>query len=716
MRLADEIIRLFSGEEFFKNSLKLIQNCIIKDNSLKEQEDINTRVMIQGLSGGSKNAYIYSLFKKLLEDYSKNKNNKKVPRLVYITTTAKESEEAFFDIKTLSNESPYLEYFPDWGTIEYEHISPFQDIIHQRIEVLHKLVIDEPLLIIMPIKALMRTIVPPDIFRKEYIDLKTDEDYNLESLLNLFIELGYERVEKVAESGTFTLKGGILDIFPSAFENPARIEFWGDTIESIRLFDPISQKSIQKNIKDLEILPQRELIYTDEHISRAIDIINERFNDKYRNFNTIIENLLNKQHFQGVEQYQPFFYPEASIIDYLDDSNAVFVFNEKENIEKFSTKIIFETESLYNQSHRVKEVRPRPDEIYQDFSEIKNRIKRFADISTLIKYDENYDDEEFPVYEDEQSIVISAKQITSEHNFRGDFSYFTDFLEENPDKAIIIMSPYEAQARRLQSALARYNPLFEYDIFGKNNNKSTNNNLPLKKSQIYIAVGNYNIGFGTSSFYLIPDREIRGKKRSYSKKLRRINSAPIESFLDLKKGDYVVHINYGIGKFIGIERMKIVDKERDFIHILYADEEKLYVPIEQLNLVQKYIGGDVRKVKLDKMGGKSWERTKKRVQKSIEDMAEELLKIYSARKKLRGYAFSKDTPYQLQFESEFIYEETPDQIKAIEEVKRDMELDKPMDRLICGDVGYGKTEVAIRSAFKTIMDGKQVAVLVPTTI
>lgn len=725
MKLMNKLIKLFSKEKFIANTIK----------SLKDSPEKN--IIVQTMNGGANNAYVYTLFKQLCETGKLNQ------KMLYITGTTKESEESYLDIRTISDKDSKVCYFPDWDTVDYEHISPFQDIIHQRIQVLHRLIIDEPTLVIAPVKALMRHLVPKEIFRKEYVLLKLNEDTELKSLIRILVELGYERVDKVVEAGTFTVKGGILDIFPSAFENPARIEFWGDTVESIRLFDPITQKSIETDIDSVEILPQTELILADEYVLNAVEAIEKRFDKSYRDFTKVKKALYDKHHFQGVELYQPFFYHKSTLLEYFNE-NPVFVFDDKTNIDKFSSKIMFEAESMFNLSHKQKDVRPQPAELFSDLDDIIEQSKSYIDLTSLTRYetttnednisettndtDDTYEtnteemntpnkDDATPsipeLSEDEDKIIINARTNTP-HNFGGDYEYFEDFAKEQKDKAIVILSPYESQAQRIHSALYKLKPLLI--INSKANPKQGDDNRLLEKNRLYIGVGNYSTGFGTENLLLIPDRELRGKKKSYSRKIRRVNSAPIDTFLDLKKGDYVVHVNYGIGKFIGIERMSIIDKERDFILIQYADEESLYVPIEQLNLVQKYIGATDKKVRLDKMGGRSWERRKSRVRRSVEEMAEELLKIYSARQKLKGFAFSKDTQYQMEFEAEFKYEETPDQMKAIEEVKKDMESDRPMDRLICGDVGYGKTEVAIRSAFKAVMSGKQVAVLVPTTI
>ncbi len=700
MKILQYITKSVSKEKFFEKSVK----AILDPNVSNLNEIGKGKIDIQGITAGSKNAYVYSLFDKLRE-------KGKSPKILYINGTLRETEEAYLDIKTLSYSDPDVCYFPDWGTMAYEHVSPFQDIIHQRIMVLHKLITGDPALVVLPVKALMRHIVPKDIFSSEYINLRQDEDFDLEELARKLVWLGYERVDKVIEAGTFAIKGGILDVFPSAFENPARVEFWGDTVDSIRLFDPISQKSIELGLKEIEVLPQQEIILNDEQVLRAVELIEDRFDNNYRDYHQIKKQLMEKRHFQGLEQYQPFIYPKANLINYLD-SDSIYIFNEKTNLEKFSEKTMLETESFYHLSYKARDVRARPDEIFTEFKNLEQDIPKYINLSELIHLDAQYETDDDYLTTDGRC-VITPIELGSVDNFMGDFEFFKSFVAENKDKAIILMSSYEGQAMRLQTALYDINPLLiEED--GELVEKDPS--FKPEFGKVYITLGGYSYGFKSSSFVLIPDRDIRGKKKTYSKKIRRVNSVPIENFLDLRKGDFVVHINYGIGKFDGIERMEVMNKEREFIKILFANEENLYVPIEQLNLVQKYVGAGAKKVRLDRIGGKSWERRKAKAKKSIQEMADELLKIYAAREKLKGFSYSKDTQYQHQFEAEFEYEETPDQITAIEQVKQDMESVKPMDRLICGDVGYGKTEVAIRSAFKATMDGKQVAVLVPTTI
>ena len=299
-----------------------------------------------------------------------------------------------------------------------------------------------------------------------------------------------------------------------------------------------------------------------------------------------------------------------------------------------------------------------------------------------------------------------------------DFVQAKEFIKEawNSNKITVISASYEVQARRLSKAFDDLDTELDFEDITDEKQRNINKIINYRPNKLYFTINDLSSGFETAEVLLITDREIFSRKKQFIKKMRSVKSSPIDSFIDLNEGDLVVHINHGIGKYIGIERKQIQDKEKDYILLLYQDKEKLYVPIEQMNLVQKYIGSDSNRAKLDKLGGKSWDKAKAKATKRAQEIAKELIEIYAYRQELKGTAFSPDTEWQHDFEANFPYEETPDQLNAIEEIKQDMEKAKPMDRLLCGDVGYGKTEVAMRACFKSVMDGKQVAILVPTTI
>ena len=628
-------------------------------------------------------------------------HEKRKKNIVVICGSDRETENYYHDCKAFLDDDANINFFPDWGILPYEHISPFTDLMHQRISVLYKLKNNEHGLYFIPIKAFIRYIIPPEIFTKEHIHLKINDDTDYDKFQRRLNELGYERVDRVIEPGDYCVKGGILDVFPSSLEDPIRIEFFGDTVDSIRSFDTQTQKSID-TLKEIEILPQRELFLLDDYLLAAANFIEENIDDKFKDKQQLIEKLLSKKYFQGIEQYQSFFYDKALFQDYLSE-DTLFILDEAENLIKLGRTAIHEYEVSYTDSHRKNYIKASPADILTDPAREFEKLNNFINLNYLTSNQES-----------DNNLYFESH---TPHSFHGDFvqvkNLIKDYWEEN--KITIISSSYEMQSRRLERAFEEFKPLKDYsDITEENNNYDEI--LSLKSGKLYLTIADLSTGFDLPNVSLITDREIFSRKKQFLKKMRKVKSSPIESFVDLNEGDLVVHVQHGIGKFIGIERIEISGKAKDYILIIYQDNEKLYVPIEQMNLVQKYIGGDPEKTKLDNLGGKSWERTKAKAVKRAQELASELIEIYALRQKLNGIAFGKDTIWQHDFEAQFPYEETEDQLTVIEEIKQDMESARPMDRLLCGDVGYGKTEVAMRACFKAVMDGKQVAVLVPTTI
>lgn len=651
----------------------------------------------QNLYGSSKSLLAYKLF----EDLKKEGKS-----LILVCPTTREAEGLFQDIRSYCDGNRIF-YFPPWEILPYEGISPFYDIVHHRIEVLHHLLSDEPLLMVTPVVNLMKVIIPKDIFQQEYINIEVGKEIDYNETIKKLVELGYTKEAKVDSPGSFSIKGGILDVFPSSSENPIRIELFDEEVESIRTFDTLNQRS-KENLDFAEILPQRELILTDESILTAYDYIENNFKHLEQT-ETILEKLENGIYFQGIEHLMPFFYEKSTLLEYIED-HSIFLFSEEDEIKKRCHSLFQECKALYDQSHKAKMVKALPEQLYDTYEEINNKIHKKITLSQFTQY--------------EKSETAFNLSFASAESYAGDINLFKDKAKENIEDGyrFFVFGSYEGQAQRLETVLQDFSPILDFKLLKENDKKIKNSNINSNKKHfkpgVYIGVSDLTAGFTLpeEKVIVLMDREIFGRKRNTYKKLRKVSSSPIESFYDLKKDDLVVHINHGIGRYKGIERISAAGKEKDFILLLYADDEKLYVPIEQLNLVQKYIGSQGKKAPLDKLGGKSWERTKAKVKRSVEEIAEELIQIYSARRKQQGYAYPPDTEWQHEFEAGFQYEETPDQLKAIESIKEDMESPRPADRLICGDVGFGKTEVAIRASFKAVMDGKQVAVLVPTTI
>lgn len=620
-------------------------------------EDKKKNQYICGLLGSSRAYLLAGLY-----------NKKKRPFLV-VTSTQEEAEELREDISSFIEE---VALFPSWEILPYELLSPHHEITGLRLSALDRLQMGEDFIVVAPVRAILPRIIPPQTLSVSKLKLTQGQSLNMKNFLSHLTTLGYERIEMVEAKGEFSVRGGIVDLYPATSKQPVRIEFFDEVIESIRRFDPTSQRSTGI-LNEVTILPRRELVLTEEALSR----LRKKAPDLKE---------LTDDYFEGIERYLPFFSDLGSIFDYLKKDTLVFL-EEKDAILEEVGRIKEEASLRYQEAIDKGESIPRPEETFLSWNEAESLIGKFQRIfiSLLSPIRKNISN----------GVSFSIKPI---EGFSGISPLLVEQLTcwQGEGWRIDFVCGYEGQAARLQ------------ELLGEMGVKS----LP------QITTGHLSRGFVFEALKLalISDHEIFPKPRPKRRRFIQEESQPIPSFIDLAVGDLIVHINYGIGRYLGIKNIKVEGIRRDLLLLEYAEGDKLYVPIDQLSFVQKYIGDRDHPPKIYRLGGNAWEQVKRRVKKSIRDMAKELLSLYAAREALPGFSFTPDTDWQHEFEAGFRYEETPDQLRAIEEIKRDMEKKKPMDRLVCGDVGYGKTEVAIRAAFKAIVNNKQVAVLVPTTI
>ena len=633
---------------------------------------------LQGLYGSSKSVLIYKLYKDL------------GVKMVVVTRSIRRAEAIYQDIKEgLKGDEVY--YFPSWEVLPYDSISPFYGITHHRIEVLHELVNREKYLLITPLVNLMRRMVPRFEFEGRHFKIEIGGEIDREVFEKELLELGYSRVEKVTEPGDYAVKGGIIDLFPSSSKEGVRIEFNGDEVESIRLFDCISQLS-KREVEEIEILAQKELILKEEVKVKGLKRLEEEHlrngGIEVEEYEELKRRVKDGEYFQGIENYLGYFHDLGDLGEYMGE--VLYCLEDEDELRKEGVRIYEECELLYHQSEKT--VKASPGDLYRKYEELSGDFKRVIEVS-------EFREAERVVDGGRKNFDLRVRSIASYKERTLDF--VKDMKKElDEGNEVYILSSHREQSKRIKFLLGK---LGGYDFIDR----------------LKLGVGNLESGFKLEAgkMIVVLDREILGKVRSYYKRIRKVSSSPIANFYDLKRGDIVVHINHGVGKYIGIEKMTTMGKAKDFILIEYKEGEKLYVPTNQLNWIQKYIGVDQGKeVVLDKLGGKSWEKRKAKVKREVEEMARELLEIYASRSEEEGYQFSKDSEWQYEFENGFEHEETVDQLRVIEEIKRDMESKKVMDRLVCGDVGYGKTEVVIRGIFKAVMDGKQVIMLAPTTI
>ena len=597
--------------------------------------------------------------------------------------------------------------FPWWGGLPYRDMPPLSAVFGERTRILAHLVSKQrheaqkgP--IIVSQRAFLTPVPPPEYIKQLLICLKPGDSIEIGSnsmnfdpgaLAEILVSYGYTRVPRVQLRGEFALRGEVLDILLAGENEAFRILFDFDQIESIRRFDPQSQSGLEK-LTELVIYPLKEVVWSDDRIE-ALSRNLESFEEFPSGGTEILEELMTRRTISGEELFFPLAFGSAAsgekpatLMDYLAYSGSsgknaaagTLIYLDKERLENAQESLEREYRSLYTKARRAREA-PLPERLLLNFKELSGRFRRRISFMSIKGGCE----------EGAQRLSAACDPPRS---FFGNMDYlreeFASLKKQGWDLAVAAES--EVQAARIAELL--------------------------KDESVSVGAFSFSSGFALPDikFMLIQENEIFGRRRQKPKSLKTVRSAAIDTFVELNPGDYVVHVNYGIGLFKGIERIKALGHERDYIEVEYAGDETVFVPIEQVNLVQRYIGNEGCPPRLDILGSKSWENRKGRVKKSVEDIAEKLLVIYSRRKQAQGFAFPKDTEWQTMFEAAFPFEETEDQLRCVEEIKADMESPHPMDRLVCGDVGYGKTEVAVRACFKAIMGGKQAAFLAPTTI
>ena len=590
--------------------------------------------------------------------------------IIVVLPTEREASIFYQDSKILDTDAIR---FSSWETLPYSDDSPSSAVCGSRISSIGNILGKKKgvkNIIVTSLKGYL-SYLPPKEYLKDYIiTLTINREIDIQVLENKLTESGYLRVPRVSVHGEFALRGEVLDIFMHGMDEAVRIVFSFDEVEEIKYFDPFTQSSTGKT-DEISIIPAKEIIWNDELIEKlsSVSLLTDEKKEQLTEFRTA----------KGEEYFFPFAFEKKSLLTDYSGDNSTVVFVDSEMLDSSRKSIEKEYIELYRRGGGRKINPIPPEDLLPDYkSAFENTARNIilpvlgnSDINGLIRYN----------YEPGRS-------------FFGNFQYLK-----------------EEFARLIETGYNIY-------LFSSSDTQKTRMESILKDFDIKVISGSISSGFVLPDLKImaIQENEIFGRKKRIPSSVKKSTSQVIDSFVELNPGDYVVHINYGIGRFIGIDRIKAAGTERDYIQLEYAEEETIFTPIEQVNLVQRYIGSEGSNPRLDRLGGKSWETRKNRVKKAAEDIADQLIKLYSKRKKARGYSFPKDTDWQMEFEATFPYQETEDQLKCIEDVKNDMESDRPMDRLICGDVGYGKTEIAMRAAFKASSSGRQVIFLAPTTI
>lgn len=606
-------------------------------------------------------------------------------------------------------------FFPEWDSKPEYQTSPSIDVQSQRLFTLFKVLNStEPITIISSVCAVSQ-VLPPLEYLSDFSEIiSVDKEVNTSELSLRLVSSGYQKADLVVTQGSFSIKGNIIDIFPASQELPVRIELFGDTVETIKTFDPTTQRSVEQ-IQKTYITPVREISFSEESLNIFKDRIKEYCDKnsirKDLRINTI-ELIDNSLYFPGVEYYLPFFYKKtATIYDYLFEDKEII------NVDDY----LFNPDLIENSAEKEEDAIPFPiDDLFIDKEELlklmeKEKTKVFYSIE--FETDGEKDKTTFSLKDKawgQSSIKHEINNAKRENKDFLDVIKQHHFLNKEQSRSIVYTCHTLAQAQRLLFLLNKFDPQTIIDdqstlldIIDKAYNTNINS----------IVISSLSDGFTLTepAISVLSENEIFGEKQKNIQPSKTID-AFLGVFQELKKNDYVVHSKHGIGIYRGLKKMTIDGIENDFFQIEYVDEDLLFVPIYRLNSVQRYIAQGGSSVKIDKLGGTTWNKKKTKAKKATMDLAHQLVKLQSERNLKQGFVFSPKDEMFLKFEAEFEYEETPDQLRSINDVIDDMESTKAMDRLICGDVGFGKTEVAIRAAFKAVKDGKQVAVLVPTTI
>lgn len=661
------------------------------------------RQLVSGLTGSAKSLWIASLYRQRLES------------VVVVTHNLFQGQKLYNDLEELID-SKNLFLYPTNDLIASDLLVSSPELMAQRIDVLNHLAKEEKCLIILPISGMKRMLPPSYLWKAAMIHLEEGRRLDLDAFVQRLVADGYERESMVSGPGQFSRRGGIVDLFPMTEANPIRIELFDDEIDSIRVFDSQTQRSLERVHGEYVVGPAQEILLQKENWSRAEEGLRSalsntlsKISDKEvsallsERIGRDIEALHERTIFQGMAKYLSLFYEQpATLIDYLP-KRALVVMDEISRIQEAAEQSEREEAGWQVEMlERGEMVADLP--LTVSWADLMDRLDRPALLLSLFL---RYHGE----FQPQNVINLTCRSMQS---FHGQIQLLKTEVERwiKSDFSVTFLASDPGKVKRLSQVLSDYG--IETDIVGAD---TFPNPGVSQVSEVGLGSG---FELPMHKLAVITEREVFSKKavKSHRKRPKKTfsNAERLRSYNELKPGDYVVHVDHGIGRYIGIETLEVNGAHKDYLQIVYKGNDKLYVPVEHIDLVQKYVSAEGKEPKIYSLGGNEWKKVKKKARSSIQNIADDLIKLYAEREASKGHAFAKDGNAQREFEAAFPYEETPDQLRAIEEIKRDMEQEKPMDRLLCGDVGYGKTEVALRAAFKAIADGKQVAFLVPTTI
>lgn len=631
---------------------------------------------------------------------------------LYVAWNEMQARQAYLDLSYLTDEN--VVYLPNREIMLYDVEARSFEQTHDRVTALARIINGDYRFIVTSGEAIMHFLMDPNEFAKWLISLKPGDYVEWSELEQKLLEMGYIREEKVESKGQYAKRGGILDIYPVNSQMPCRIEFFDIEIDSMRWFSDETQRSVDL-CDQLDIYPAREILYSKAQVNIIANRIREALSQTLtlidkdlapilsNNIDSYVDKLQDSHYFTGVDKFIPYLIKKkASLFDYLKEKHLVFFEETSRTVERMNN----EQEALTNLCETLMEKGILLKDAFNMLFDTDTLLKGAAKNSLIAI--ESFDDENSLLGQKHETLRIKASSISP---YNGKLDLIIDDIRNWVDQGykIAFVVSDKSRVERLIEELS------ERDILAV---EALEDGLYPEGNSIVVLYGHLQTGFvyKDEKLAVISESDIIAAKSRKHRRSTKEKGKRISSFTDLKVGDHVVHQSHGIGVYNGIEQLKVEGIRKDYLKISYKDGGALYIPTTSMDLIQKYIGQEGRKPRINKLGGTEWAKAKAKVKDSIKDLADGLIRIQAERRNTKGYAFSPETVWQKQFEDTFAYDETPDQLRCVEEIKADMESDSIMDRLLCGDVGYGKTEVAIRAAFKAVMDSKQVAVLVPTTV
>lgn len=661
------------------------------------QADSQVQQLIVGLTGSAKMLVMAALLSK------KDKILIVSPNLYYATSLVD-------DLRNVVDEE-WVHFYPvdEVTSVEMSFSSP--EAMADRIDALTFLASDDAGIVVTTLAGMRRYLPAPDMWRDHLLSLETDGTLPLAELPEKLVLMGYERQQMIGKPGEFSIRGSIVDIYPLTSEYPVRIDLFDDEIESIRLFDVETQRSIDK-VDGVVIPPATDRFFSKEQLTAGADVLNELTEKKLaavtnnevktfvaaRNEAIVSEWLQGRPVDEGMMYADILYQEKYYLTDYMSASDHLIVDDYSRIME--SEREILREEAEWVTLKLEEQVFFDSQELAGDF---RTNVRQARTSKTYFSlFQKGMGNLRFQ--------AVHAFEYRTMQQFFGQLPLLKVEMDRwhKQQQTVVVLAEDSDRAKKIEEIFIDEH--IPNVVTGKDE---------LLPGEIQIQTGSLQNGFELpeEKLVVITEKEIlhtRTKKRARKQTIS--NAERLKSYNELKPGDYVVHANHGIGKYIGMETLESRGVHQDYMTILYQNNDKLFIPVSQLDLIQKYVASESKAPKINKLGGTEWAKTKRKVSAKVEDIADDLIKLYAEREAQKGYAFSQDDDYQREFEEAFVYSETDDQLRSIAEIKKDMEKERPMDRLLVGDVGYGKTEVAIRAAFKAVKDSKQVAFLVPTTI